>query len=122
MIRNEKAMTIIETIIALAILSIVLVVILDMFKFSFSLVNITERENLALYFAQEKIEEAKAKSNRGLDSRIEETKISINDSLEFTYKVETRILDLGLIELKVTVDYGRDKVVLTTRVGTYYAQ
>ena len=35
MLRNEKAMTIIEVIVALAILSIVIVGTLNMFKFSF---------------------------------------------------------------------------------------
>lgn len=122
MLKNEKAMTIVEIIIALAILSIFLVGILNMFKFSFSLVNFSERENLALYFAQEKLEEAKEKSKQGTDPSIEETEIVIKENLEFNYQVESKMLDSGLRELKVTVDYGQDQVVLKTRVGTGYAQ
>ncbi|NMA01355.1 MAG: type II secretion system protein [Clostridia bacterium] len=122
MLRNEKAMTIIEVIVALAILSIVIVGTLNMFKFSFSILSSTEKENLALYFAQEKLEEAKVKIKEGIDPSKEKTEVALRENFEINYQVESIILDSGLRELKVTVDYGPEKVVLKTRVGTDYAQ
>ena len=115
--KNNRGITIIEIIIALAILSMVLLAVLNTFRFSFTLLSSTERDNLVIYFAAEKLEEAKIKTRKGINPALGETAIVFQEGFEGKYQIKNESLEPGLQELKIIVDYGQKRVVLLTKVG-----
>ena len=119
MFKKNQGLTIIEVLIALALLSIIVFVVFDVFKLSFKLLNITANNDRAIYFAQELLEGAKGKSRQGLNPQQEVTEILINENMLIQYRIESINLDIGLQQIKVIVEYDQDIIILETRVGCY---
>ncbi|MFH1226246.1 MAG: type II secretion system protein [bacterium] len=119
MMKNQQGITLIETIVAIAILSIAIFAIINIFPKGIQIIKTAERNTVAAFLAQEKIEELESLPYGDIPiGTIEEKQKMSNDPDNpfYYYQRETEIIyvdpdnglaqsqtDLGIKQIKTTI-------------------
>ncbi|NLW25567.1 MAG: type II secretion system protein [Clostridia bacterium] len=116
---KDKGFTLVEMMVALTVFSLTLIAMLSLFEISLAITSKAEKEIQAVFFAQEKLEEAKGLLLKGQSPVITG---SVGENSEFTYVYEISPPDVnGVREIIVTIFYEENEkqknVVLMTRLG-----
>jgi len=118
-VAKEKGFTLVEMMVAVTIFSLALITMLSLFEISIDTTSKAEKGTQAVFFAQEKLEEAKELLLKGQSPVITG---SVGENSEFTYAYQISPPDVnGVREIVVTIYYKENKkeksVVLMTRLG-----
>lgn len=137
MIKNKKGFSLIEVMVAMAILSMAFVALSAAFPFGLSVTKAAEGSMTAFYLAQEELEQLNASGYGNIATGTIETKHRLSNdpsSYLYAYQRETSVTyidgnlsssvsDLGMKKISVTVYYaGSSKTERTYNITTIISQ
>ncbi|HHY13460.1 MAG TPA: type II secretion system protein [Thermoanaerobacterales bacterium] len=118
-IKNEKGFTLIELILAVAILAIIITPMFGLFSETFNNNRIAKGKTEAVALAQSKIEELKTLDFNELSVMVgnPQEEIPISEYPKFNRSVNVSVEEPGLLNIQVKVYWGNGEISLFTLKG-----